>query len=103
MATFAPSEYELAALTRMFDLAEGFGGGAQRARALLCAWWNATELGGFDLADLWSFDDANREAAIAVIQLIGRSPVGTYADAIEGFGDRMRALAARHAAVRGQG
>lgn len=37
MATFAPTEYELAALTRMFDLAEGFGSGAQRALALLCA------------------------------------------------------------------
>lgn len=99
MARFTPNEHELTALSRMFDLAEGFGGGAQRARSLLCAWWNGTELGGFDFADLWSLDEANLAAAVAVIQLIARAPVGTYADAIDGFGDRMRALAERQAAL----
>ena len=39
MATFVPNETELAALTRLFDQAEGFGGGAQRARALSTSLW----------------------------------------------------------------
>jgi hypothetical protein len=84
-----------AALARLFDLAEGYGGGAARARSFLCAWFNGSELGGFDLADLWSLDVEHREAMIVVFAWIARAPQGTYADAIEGFGERMRALAER--------
>ena len=97
MASFTITKAELAALERIFDLAEGHGGGAARARNLLCAWWNAAELGGFDFADLWTFDERNLEAALIVIQLIARAPQGTYADAFPAFADRMRALAIRRA------
>lgn len=95
---FTPTQYELEALALLFDLAEGFGGGSRRARSLLCAWWNGAELGGFDLADFWSLDEKHTAAALTVISLIARAPQGTYADAIDGFGDRMKALAQRRAA-----
>ena len=98
MAKFTPTDTERAALKRLFDLAEGYGGGAVRARSLLCAWWNGAELGGFDFADLWSFDELNLAAAVTVIKMIARTPSGTYADSIEGFDERMRALAQRRAA-----
>lgn len=89
------SPEEKAALAALFDLAEGYGGGAARARRLLCAWFNGAELGGFDLADLWSLDDKHRAAAVVVFTLVARLPVGTYADAFPEFGPRMRELAKR--------
>lgn len=73
---------------------EGYGGGALRAQKLLCAWWNGAELGGFDFADLWSFDSDNSVAVITVIKMIASAPVGTYADSIEGFETRMPAVCA---------
>ena len=92
---FTLTEIERAALDRLFTLAEGFSGGATRARSLLCAWWNGAELGGFDFADLWSFDRDNLAAAVTVIHLIARAPCGTYADSWPEFAARMRALALR--------
>ena len=100
MSTYALTDLERTALGRMFDLAEGFSGGSVRARSLLCAWWNATELGGFDFADLWSFDDDHLAAVLTVINLIARMPVGTYADRWPEYADRMQALAQRRAAER---
>lgn len=97
MSTYKLSANEHAALELLFTLAEGYGGGALRARKLLCAWWNGAELGGFDFADLWSLDDRYLAAALAVIQLIARMPGGTYADKWPEFADRMRALAVRRA------
>jgi hypothetical protein len=98
MSTFKLETRERAALTRLFDLAEGYSGGSLRARTLLCAWWNGAELGGFDFADLWSLDDEVLDAALTVINLIGRLPVGTYADKWPEFANRMCALAIRRAA-----
>lgn len=98
MSTYVLASIERRSLTRLFDLAEGYSGGSLRARKLLCAWWNGAELGGFDFADLWSFDDELLNAAVTVIQLIARMPCGTYADHWPEFADRMRALAVRRAA-----
>jgi hypothetical protein len=97
-ATFRPTPRELAALEHLFALSAGDSGGERRAGRLLCAWWNGDELGGFDLADLWLFDEQTRAAALVVIALVARAPQGTYADSIAGFGDRMRRLAERRAA-----
>jgi hypothetical protein len=94
---FTPTAQELAALAVVFEAAEWHSGTGLRMRRLLCSWWNASELGGFHLNDLWQFDDIRLPAALTVIAMIGRAPGGTYADAIEGYGDRMRAIATRHA------
>jgi hypothetical protein len=102
VSTFKLSDAERRALTRLFDVAEGYSGGSLRVRTLLCAWWNGAELGGFDFADLWSLDDGLLEAALTVIRLIARVPQGTYADKWPEFDERMRALALRRAAEIGK-
>ncbi len=39
--------------------------GSRAAANFLLAWWNARELGGFDLAELWLLDDlAGRDAVL---------------------------------------
>lgn len=73
-----PSEREADALAFVFRVAPMQYGAAGRIRQLLFAWHNAGELGGFDLADLWSLDDEHRAAALTLIGMIGRSPVGWY-------------------------
>lgn len=100
MASHVLNGHDHLMLDRVFTLAEGFGGGARRAQNLLCAWYNAEELGGFDFADLWSFDNEHLGAVVAVILLIGRLPQGTYPNDIEGFDARMRAVAARRGRER---
>jgi hypothetical protein len=97
MSTYRVNPLEYGALARVFDVAEGYGGGALRARKLLCAWWNGAELGGFDFADLWSLDDDILQSALVVIGLIARLPSGTYPDKWPEFAERMRALAIRRA------
>jgi hypothetical protein len=100
MAKFDPNPAERAALELLFETAEGFSGGSLRARKFLCAWWNGDELGGFDFADIWSMDQKHIKAMVAVFAMIARAPTGTYADSIEGFEERMRALAMRRVEER---
>jgi hypothetical protein len=95
MPRFTLTDTEHDALERLFDLAEGYGGGAARARRLLCAWHDAPDLGGFDFSDLWGLGEAHLRAAAVVLQLIVRVPQGTYPGDLEGFETRMRALAER--------
>lgn len=85
---------EQAALRRCFQRAAGVSGGEATVRRLLFAWYNATELGGFDIADLWGLSDDWREDCLTVIAMVARGPQGWYADRY-GFGDEMRALVER--------
>jgi hypothetical protein len=89
-----PTEAELEALRRCFTRAAGVSGGEARVRRLLFAWHNATELGGFDLTDLWGLSDDWRDDCLTVIRMIARGPQGWYADRY-GFGEGMQALIAR--------
>lgn len=91
MTDFKPTDDQLAALRRCFERARGSSGGESRVRRLLFAWWNATELGGFDIADLWSLSDEWREDCLTVIGMVARGPSGWYADRY-GFGDEMKEL-----------
>jgi hypothetical protein len=100
MAKFIPTDAELRALDVVFEMAEGHSSTGLRMRRLLCSWWNASELGGFHLNDLWQFDHVRLPAALTVIAMIGRAPGGTYADSIDGFGERMRELATRRSRAR---
>jgi hypothetical protein len=45
-----------AALDRLLILAQSDTGQSGRVANFLLAWWNAEELGGFDLADLFAVD-----------------------------------------------
>jgi hypothetical protein len=95
MPTYGLHASEREWLIKLFNLAEGYGGGARRARSLLLAWYNGAEYGGFDFADLWSLDPEGYAAAVNVILLIMRVPQGTYPNDL-GFKDRIEALAKRH-------
>lgn len=46
------------AVDRLLKLAQSDTGQARRIANFLLAWWNAEELGGFDIADLFSVDAA---------------------------------------------
>lgn len=73
-----PSKEEREALAFAFEAAAGSSGGQTRMRRLLFAWFNAQELGGFDFTDLWSLDQRHLSAALTIIRMIARSPMGWY-------------------------
>lgn len=73
-----PDESEAAALAFLFRVAPQGYGGAARVRQFLFAWHNAAELGGFDLASLWSLDEDHAGAILTVIKMIARGPTGWY-------------------------
>ena len=50
-----------AALERLLDVARADTHQARYAANFLLAWWNAGDLGGFDLTEAWGLDDALRE------------------------------------------
>jgi hypothetical protein len=75
-----PTERECDALAFCFEVAQRDHGGARRIRQLLYAWHNGAELGGFDLADLWSLDETYRGHALTLIGMVARSPCGWYAE-----------------------
>lgn len=85
------TDEQRAAFVQLFKLAEGQGSGAKAARSLLCAWWNARELGKLDPRALWALDENNLHAArIAMLWFLGRKSL----DGTE-FEGPMHALAVR--------
>jgi hypothetical protein len=77
-AATVPNEKEQAALAFCFRAASGDSGGQRRVRQFLFAWHNATELGGFDFADLWSLDERHLDAVLTLIKMIARGETGYY-------------------------
>jgi hypothetical protein len=55
-----------AALERLVRIASGDSGQCRIVGNFLLAWWNATEYGGFDLADMWAVDSAIADDMITV-------------------------------------
>ena len=80
------------ALTRLFDLAESDTGGGRVAANFLLAWWNAAELGGFDLTEIWLLDDLASRDVRLVLAFLAENNV--YPDAFVGR-DRVAALIGR--------
>lgn len=60
----------LAILDRLLALADGDSGQARHVRALLLAWWDAPDFGGFDPVTLWEVDDAIADDVLAVLGYI---------------------------------
>lgn len=76
-----------AAVDRLFDLAQGDTGQSRRVADFLLAWWNAAELGGFDVADLFSLDRAIAADMTTVFAFLGSQPSAVYADAFGRHGE----------------
>jgi len=64
-----------AALERLLEVAQADTHQARYAANFLLAWWNAGELGGFDLTDAWGLDDALREDLVTLFGFIARNKV----------------------------
>lgn len=61
-----------AALERLLADARGDTHQARYVANFLLAWWNAPELGGFDLTDCWGLDGRIRDDIITVFGFIAR-------------------------------
>lgn len=68
------------ALSRLMALAMDDTGASRAAANFLLAWWNAGELGGFDLTQLWLLDDRAATDMIQVFAFIARK--NFYPDAV---------------------
>ena len=73
------NESQKAALENLIDLAKRNTGQSERAANFLLAWWDAPNLGGFDLSDLWSLDQRYSTDVLCVLDFIV-SNQGTYPD-----------------------
>jgi len=67
-----------AALERLLKLAMRDTGQCRRVADFLLAWYNTSENGGWDPADLWSLDLPIREDILTMLALIARGPGGKY-------------------------
>jgi hypothetical protein len=61
-----------AALDRLLILAQSDTGQSRRVANFLLAWWNAEELGGFDLADLFAVDLAIAQDMTTIFVFLAR-------------------------------
>jgi len=86
-----PAVFE--ALERLFKLAESYSGQSRRAANFLLAWWNATDNGGFDLADLFGDRLVDADMGLVFLYLGGREGA-IYPDQL-GYEDRIIALVER--------
>ena len=73
-----------AALDRLLTVAMSNTGQSRIAANFLLAWWNAAELGGFDLADLFSIDRAIANDMAIIFAFLGQQGGAVYPDAFDG-------------------
>ena len=79
------------ALTRLFKIARSDTGQAGRVARFLMACWNANDLGGFDVADLFAVDRAVARDMANVIEFFAEQDTAIYFDAM-GFKDEIVAV-----------
>lgn len=61
-----------AAFERLLKIARSDTGQSRRCANFILAWWNASEQGGFDLADLFSVDDVIAADMATVVACLGK-------------------------------
>jgi len=64
-----------AALERLLGVARADTHQARYAADFLLAWWNAGDLGGFDLTEAWGLDDTLREDLVTLFGFIARNKI----------------------------
>jgi ParB family transcriptional regulator, chromosome partitioning protein len=79
------------ALTRLFKIARSDTGQAGRVARFLMACWNANDLGGFDVADLFAVDREVARDMANVIEFFAEQDTAIYFDAM-GFKDEIVAV-----------
>lgn len=69
------------AFERLLKIAQSDTGQSHRVASFVLAWWNATDHGGFDIADLFAVDaEIGRDMATVFSYLVDR-PTAEYPDA----------------------
>ena len=63
------------ALERLLNIAHGDTHQSRYVANFLLAWWNAGELGGFDLTDAWGVDGAIQDDMVTLFAFIARHNV----------------------------
>ncbi len=91
---------ELAPVQRLLAIAQGDTGQSRTVAAFLLAWWNAQASGGFDLADLWSVDEAIARDMVATVAFVASHR--EYPTAF-GLGPQFEALVTRWRPALAQG
>jgi ABC-type glycerol-3-phosphate transport system substrate-binding protein len=61
------------ALERLLEVARADTHQARYVANFLLAWWNAGDLGGFDLTETWGLDDNLREDLVTLFGFIARN------------------------------
>lgn len=79
------------ALTRLFKIARSDTGQAGRVARFLMACWNANDLGGFDVADLFAVDQAIARDIANVVEFFAEQDTAIYFDAM-GFKEEIVAV-----------
>jgi hypothetical protein len=79
-----------ASLERLIRIARGDSGQCRIVADFLLSWWNATDYGGFDLADVWGVDAAIAEDMLMVFKQIIHSR--SYPDAL-GYEEQFQSIA----------
>ncbi len=65
-----------AAFERLLSIARSDTGQSRRVADFILAWWNAVDLGGFDIADLFAVDEAIARDMATVFAYVASRPVG---------------------------
>ena len=66
------------AFQRLLRVADNDTGQSRRAANFIFAWWNAADLGGFDLTDLWNVDRAIADDMTIVFRWMAGSGQSAY-------------------------
>lgn len=69
------------ALARLITIAKSDTGQARRVAKFLFSWWNADDLGGFDLIDLCNVDEAISHDMVTIFRFLAQHHGAIYADA----------------------
>lgn len=70
-----------AAFERLLSIARSDTGQSRRVARFILAWWNASDLGGFDIADLFAVDEAIAHDMATVFAYVAGRPVAEYPEA----------------------
>lgn len=67
-----------AAVERLLKIGQSDTGQARRVADFILAWWNAEELGRFDIADLFALDTAIARDMATVFSFLASRPMAVY-------------------------
>lgn len=70
-----------AAFERLLNIARSDTGQSRRVAGFILAWWNAIDLGGFDIADLFAVDNAIAHDMATIFAYVAHRSVAEYPEA----------------------